>query len=220
LIIGGDTDIMFEPRDTFVLDIDTGSLSQIGFVERTQHPGFYSIEYNPHTKYHSILQDLDIFEERNNKKYISSKKLTDLLHNEFQKYGERGPCVVELHEPTISTILNDGTTLQDFIFSLPMLKIPCHIRDQWLNRSKQWPSIDVAEMVCNSICHLVPKRWNTINEDEDTLIWRLSLSFPEVLLTNSWNQKQKNCYLLLKSFVQELAPGMLHFLISNTIHSL
>jgi hypothetical protein len=213
---GGDMDIMFEPRDAFVSDTDTGSSSQIGFIERTEYPGFYYIEYNSKTKFHSILQNLNIFEERNNKQYISSKKLVDLLHSEFLKYNERGPCSMEQHGPAVTVILNDGRVLQDFVFSLPMPKIPYHIREQWLNRSKQWPSIDVVEMVSNSICHLVPKRWSRINEgEEDTLTWRLSLSFPEVLLTNSWDRKQKDCYLLLKSFVQELAPGMLCSIISH-----
>ncbi|CAF3287129.1 unnamed protein product [Rotaria sp. Silwood2] len=214
-IAGGDTDIMFEPQDAFVSDIDTGSLSQIGFVEITQYPGFYYIEYNSKTKYHSTLKNLDIFEKRNDKQYVSSKKLTDLLHNEFLKYSERGPCLIELHGPAVSTTLKDDTSSQDFVFSLPMLKIPYHIREQWLNRSKEWPSIDVVEMVSNSVCHLVPKRWNTINEvEEDPLTWRLSLSFAEVLLTNSWTKKQRQFYLLLKSFVQELAPGMLRPIMS------
>jgi hypothetical protein len=107
---------MFEPKDTFVPDIDTAPFLQIGFVEKTQYPGFYYIEYNPQIKYHSRLQNLDIFEERNNKKYISSKKLTDLLHSEFAKYVECGPYSVELHGPTVATLLNDGTSLQDFVF--------------------------------------------------------------------------------------------------------
>jgi hypothetical protein len=207
-------DIMFEPRDAFVSDIDTGSSSQIGFVQRTEYPGFYYIEYNSKTKFHSTLQNLNIFEERNDKRYISSKKFVDLLHNEFSKYNERGPCTMEQHGPAVTVILNDGEALQDFVFSLPMPQIPSHIREQWLNRSKQWPSINIIEMVSNSICHLVPKRWSRINEsEEDTLTWRLSLSFAEVFLTNSWSRKQKECYLLLKSFVQELVPGMLFSII-------
>ncbi|CAF1440337.1 unnamed protein product [Rotaria sordida] len=207
---GGDMDIMFEPRDAFVSDINTGLSSRIGFVERTEYPGFYYIEYNSKTKFHSTLQSLHIFEERNNRQYISSKKLTDLLHSEFLKYQERGPCLIEQHGPAVTVVLNDGRALQDFVFSLPMPKIPDHIREQWLSRSKQWPSIDVINDVSNSTCHLVPKRWNGLNEgEEDTLTWRLSLSFAEVLLTNSWNKKQRDCYLLLKSFVQELAPDVL-----------
>ncbi|CAF1327678.1 unnamed protein product [Rotaria sordida] len=206
-VVGGDTDIMFEPQDTFVSDLDIGLSSQIGFLEKTQYPGFYYIEYNPKTKYDSTLRYLDIFEEKNNKQYLSSKKLVDLLHTEFSKYTTHGPLSIELHGPAISATLSDGTTLQDFVFSLPMLKIPYHVREQWSNRSKQWPSGDVVETVSGSICHLVPKRWSETNEgDEDTLTWRLSLSFAEVLLTNSWDRKHKDYYLLLKSFIQELAP--------------
>ncbi|CAF5040597.1 unnamed protein product, partial [Rotaria sp. Silwood1] len=62
-------------------------------------------------------------------------------------------------------------------------------------------------MISNSTCHVVPKRWMNINENEDDpLTWRLSLSFVEVLLTNSWDKKEKTCFLLLKSFVHESAP--------------
>ncbi|CAF1379108.1 unnamed protein product [Rotaria sordida] len=209
-VVGGDTDIMFEPQDTFVSDLDIGLSSQIGFLEKTQYPGFYYIEYNPKTKYDSTLRYLDIFEEKNNKQYLSSKKLVDLLHTEFSKYTTHGPLSIELHGPAISATLSDGTTLQDFVFSLPMLKIPYHVREQWSNRSKQWPSGDVVETVSGSICHLVPKRWSETNEgDEDTLTWRLSLSFAEVLLTNSWDRKHKDYYLLLKSFIQELAPDII-----------
>ncbi|CAF0725574.1 unnamed protein product [Didymodactylos carnosus] len=193
----------------FVLDIDTGSPLQIRLVERTQYPGFYYIQYNSKNKYHSTLQNLDIFEERNNKQYISSRKLADLLQNEFSKYADRGPCLIELHGPAVSTSLANGKALQDFVFSLPMLKIPYHIREQWLNRSKQWPSTDIVEMVSNSSCHLVPKCWCRTNEgEEDPLTWRLSLSFAEVLLTNSWNKQQRDYYRLLKLFIQDLAPDM------------
>ncbi|CAF4301471.1 unnamed protein product, partial [Rotaria sp. Silwood2] len=107
----GDMHIMFEPNEAFLSDVDTESPLQIGFVETTPYFGYYYIKYNPKTKFHSILRELDIFKMRNNKQYISSKKLTDLLHSEFVKYNERGP--------------------------LPMLKIPSDIHEQWINRPKQ-----------------------------------------------------------------------------------
>ncbi|CAF5051902.1 unnamed protein product, partial [Rotaria sp. Silwood1] len=118
----GDMDIMFEPNEAFVSNIDTASQLQIGFVETTPYFGYYYIEYNPKTKFHSILGELDIFEMRNNKQYICSRKLTDLLYCEFTKYNEHGICKTEMHGPAISIIFNDGTALQDFVFSMPMLK--------------------------------------------------------------------------------------------------
>ncbi|CAF1664079.1 unnamed protein product, partial [Adineta ricciae] len=204
---GGDMDIMFEPRDAFVSDVKTESPLQIGFVETTSYPGFYYIQYNSETEFHSTLKHLDIFEERNDKQYISSKKITDLLHSEFVKYDQKGPCVTEQHGPAMTALLNKTRALQDFVFSLSMPNIPCHVLEQWLHRSKQWPSAHVIEMVRKSVCHLVPKRWLGINEgEEDSLTWRLSLSFAEVLLTDSWNEQEKDFYRLLKSFIQELAP--------------
>ncbi|CAF5151954.1 unnamed protein product [Rotaria sp. Silwood1] len=113
---------MFEPNEAFVSDIDTASPLQIGFVETTPYFGYYYIECNPKTKFHSILGEFDIFEMRNNKQYVSSKKLTDLLYCEFTKYNEHGPCKIKIHGPAISIIFNDGTALQDFVFSVPMLK--------------------------------------------------------------------------------------------------
>lgn len=209
--VGSDTDVMFEPDDTYVADADMESPSDIGFIETTEYPGFYYIRYNPKTKYHSTLQTLDIFEERHDKKYISSRKVIELLNQEFSKYSDAGPCLIESHGPAISATLPSGEQLIDFVFSIPMSKIPHAICKPWLNRPKQWPSDNVAQQISNSTCHLVPKRWYRTNEMEDegdALSWRLSLSFAEVLLTNSWDTKQKDCYLLLKAFVQELAPGM------------
>jgi hypothetical protein len=217
---------MFEPDDTYVTDTDMESPSDIGFIETTEYPGFYYIKYNPKTKYHPALENLDIFEERRNKKYISSKKVTELLHQEFSKYGEAGPCSIELHGPAISTTLPNGVQLLDFVFSLPMSTIPQSVCKSWLNRPKQWPSDNVVQQISNSVCHLVPKRWYKTSETEDegdALSWRLSLSFAEMQLTNSWDAKQKDCYFLLKAFIQELAPGMKQhnflrfFLFCNTI---
>lgn len=107
-------------------------------------------------------------------------------------------------------ILNNGIVIQNFIFSFPMFNIPSHIHNQWIYRSKQWPSDDVIEIICNSIYHLIPKQWKTMkeHEDNDRLTWCLSFNVAEVLLTNSWNERQKTYYLLLKSFVQELTPGI------------
>ncbi|CAF1161689.1 unnamed protein product, partial [Didymodactylos carnosus] len=189
LEVSGDMDIMFEPNNAFVSDLDTESPLQIGFADPSPFIGFYHIRYNERT---TCPIEVDVFEQFNGKRHLSSEKVASLIHAEFSKYNQQGPVVAELHGPAVTPTMNSmGTSFssQDYVLAWLMPQIPYHIRQQWLERPKTMA--------------LIPKR-------QDTMTWRLSLSFPEALLTNSFDIKQKSCLMLLNSFVREIAPGKVH----------
>ncbi|CAF1644009.1 unnamed protein product [Didymodactylos carnosus] len=68
-MVTGDTDIMFEPKEVFISDLDTESSSQIGYARSCPFSGLYYVEYNEKCKFPLLTE---VLEERNGKRYISS----------------------------------------------------------------------------------------------------------------------------------------------------
>ena len=69
---------------------------------------------------------------------------------------------------------------------------------EWIEREREWPSLDVVEKVIHEGFHLVVKPpKNGGNPDSD---FRISFSHAEYLLSQEMNKVQRECYICLKKY--------------------
>ncbi|CAF1051948.1 unnamed protein product, partial [Didymodactylos carnosus] len=155
----GDVDIMFEPKGMFTSYWNTELPFQIDIAEPSSYSDFYHIQY--YEKTHFPLET-NVFEVMNDKRYILSKLVSDLILVEFTKYNKNGPLVAEQHGPTVSPTFTNELSGYDFVFAWQMPQMPYSIRQEWLECPEQWPLPDVVLFISRSPCHLVPKRQNTL----------------------------------------------------------
>src|SRR6218665_1428007 len=72
----------------------------------------------------------------------------------------------------------------------------------WPNRPRKygWPTIGLISEVVQNGCHVVFAQHRSCKDD--TFQWRLSFSFAEVILVQSWTQTQQIVYHLLRFFAK------------------
>ena len=80
------------------------------------------------------------------------------------------------------------------------------VANEWLKRSRAWPSMSLVKKIVMKGCHIVPKPYYG-REKNEFLDWRWSFSLPEKILAQNRTKEMDVSYFVLKSiFYRYLKP--------------
>ena len=202
-----DLDVMFIADTMCISDESSDDIPAektcVGTLVSTDLPAYFRISVCSDQR--SFYSDELIFK---NTKFVSSKQLLEsvakgLLSHALpnEKYIITGPSVMVPPDNYQDTSIPYESI--DQVFALRCFS--SRIVKYWLSRerkSNKWPPRYIIESVITKGCLLVPKGHPLSHEFD--LLWRVSFSEVEVLLSKALTRQKRQCYLVAKYLIKGL----------------